>query len=92
MAVLSGGKASDKVCDTQLNEIILTVCQMYRVSNYMFKVLTAKQLTLKSGNMFEHMGISENIYEGVFEPSYKTTRADANYSDHIRRMGGEYSP
>ena len=35
--------------------------------------------------MFEQMEISESIYEGVVEHSYKnTTQADANYAGHIR--------
>ena len=35
--------------------------------------------------MFEHMYISESIYEGVVEPSYKkTNRAYANLSCRIR--------
>ena len=44
----------------------------------------------KAVNMFKHMEISESIYEGVVEPSYKKlTRADANRAGHIRQKRGE---
>ena len=40
--------------------------------------------------MFEHMEISESIYEGVVEPSYlKNTRADSNRAGHSRQNRGE---
>ena len=36
--------------------------------------------------MFEHMEITESIYEGVVEPSYKKpTRADAKRAYHRRQ-------
>ena len=44
----------------------------------------------KSVNMFERMEISESIYEGIVEPSYKkTTSADANRVGHSRENIGE---
>ena len=44
----------------------------------------------KSVNMFERMKITEYIYEGVVEPSYKRpTWADANRAGHIRQNRGE---
>ena len=40
--------------------------------------------------MFERVEISEYIYEGVVEPSYKKTiRADTNCADHSRQKRGE---
>ena len=40
--------------------------------------------------MFECMEISESIYEGVVEPSYKKlTRADSNRAGHCRKNRGE---
>ena len=42
--------------------------------------------------MFERMEISESIYKGVAEPSYKqTTREDSNRAVHIRHNKGEAS-
>ena len=39
--------------------------------------------------MFEHMDISESIYEGVVESSFKKpTRADANRAGHNRHKRG----
>ena len=38
-------------------------------------------------NIFESLEISENIYEGVLEPSYKkSTRKESNHSGHIRKV------
>ena len=43
----------------------------------------------KSANMFECMKVSESIYKGVVEPSYKKpTRADANRGGHSRQKRG----
>ena len=40
--------------------------------------------------MFERMEISESIYEGVVEPSYKkNTRSDANRAGHISNKIGK---
>ena len=40
--------------------------------------------------MFECMEISESIYEGLVEPSYKKpTMIDANRADHSRKNIGE---
>ena len=40
--------------------------------------------------MFERMEITESIYEGVVEPSYKKhTRADANCDGHSKQNRGE---
>ena len=42
--------------------------------------------------MFERMEISESIYKGVVEPSYKKpTQADANRAGHSRHKRGESS-
>ena len=42
--------------------------------------------------MFDHMGITETIYEGVVEPSLKkTTRADANHSVQRSQIRGVYT-
>ena len=51
----------------------------------MYKALIVSLLLLKFVNMFEGMEITESIYEGVVEPSYKTsTREDANRAGHSR--------
>ena len=40
--------------------------------------------------MFEHMEITEFVYEGVLEPSYKKpTQAGSNRVGHIRNKIGE---
>ena len=40
--------------------------------------------------MFECMEISETMYEGAEEPSYKkSTRVDSNSSSHNKQMRGE---
>ena len=40
--------------------------------------------------MFERMEISESIYEGVEEPSYRNpTQADANRAGHSRQKRGK---
>ena len=48
-------------------------------------------ITFKSDvNMFERIEISESIYEGVVEPSYKKPNsADTNRAGHNRKMIGE---
>ena len=50
-----------------------------------------ESITFKEAvNMFDCMEISESIYEGVVEPSYKKPpRADANRAGHIRKKRGE---
>ena len=41
--------------------------------------------------MFESMEISENIYEYIVEPSYKTNRLDGKRAGHRRKMREIYS-
>ena len=75
---------NDNIGVTEINEILLN-----SVPNIWYRrayVHTFK----KAVNMFEHMEISESIYECVVEPSYKkTNRADDNSVGHIRQNIGE---
>ena len=56
----------------------------------MCRILTESILLQNPVNMFEHMYISEYIYEVVVEPSYKqSTRKYATHDYHIRKKRGE---
>ena len=75
-----------KTCVTELNEILLN-CLPNSCSNQVYvQGFYCKSITLKkSSNMFERMEITESIYKGVVEPSYKKpTRSDANCAGHSK--------
>ena len=57
----------------------------------MYRALIVSILLLKKAvNMFVRMEISEYIYKGVVEPSYKKpTRSDVNRYGHSRHKRGE---
>ena len=63
---------TDKIGVTKLNEILLNSMpnrwskQAY-VQGFDLESITSKKVV----NMFEHREITESIYEGVVEPSYK---------------------
>ena len=52
-----------------LKYIFWTVCQIDGIRKCMLKVLIVKNCFLKYVNMFERMGIAENIYDVVVEES-----------------------
>ena len=67
-----GLSLSETIGVTELNENCLTVCLVFGASKGMCRVSTASLLLFKkSVNMFERMDISESVYEGAVEPSYK---------------------
>ena len=71
LAVLSGVKASDKICEMELNEIILSSFPNGNSNQAYVQGFDCDSITRKTVNMFERMEIAETIYEGVIEPSYK---------------------
>ena len=86
-----GATLNDNIGVTELNKTLLNIMPIIwsrqdYVQGFDYESITFK----KTVNMFEHMEISESIYEGIVEPSYKKpTRADANRSGHIRQKRGE---
>ena len=70
LAIFTGSKASNKIRETELNKIPLHSMpigwsrQVY-VQGFYFEAVVFKH----NINMFEHMEIFENFYEGNEEPS-----------------------
>ena len=91
LAFFPGSNLTDKIGVTDMNEILLNSMpnswskQAY-IKGFDWEFITFK----KAVNIFERMEISESIYEGVVELSYKKhSRKDANLSGHRRHKRGE---
>ena len=91
LASFTGATLNYRIGVTDLNEILHNSIpgscskQVY-VQGFECESITFK----KSVNMFEHMEISESIYEGVVEPYYKrNTRTDANRAGNSRQKRRE---
>ena len=65
LSVLPGAKASDKIFETELNEILLNSMPNIWIRQAYVQGFYCETITQKYGNIFEHMEISESIYEGV---------------------------
>ena len=91
MASFPGETLADKIGVTKLDEIILNSMSNSWSKQFYVKVFDYEYNSFKkSVNMFERMEISEYIYEGVVESSYKKpTREYAKRSGHIRNKRGE---
>ena len=91
LAVLPGSKASGKIYDTELNEIMLNSMPNSWIRKACVQGFYCESITLKKDvNMFERMEIVETIYEVTVEPSYKkSTRSDTNRASFSRKIGGE---
>ena len=64
-------KISDKICVTELNEILLNSMPNRWIKQSHVQVFDCGFINFKeSVNMFEFMEIEEYIYEVVVEPSY----------------------
>ena len=71
MTIFPGGKAGEKNGETEFNNILLKSMSNIWSKQASVQVFDFKTFTLKKYvNMFEHIEISETIYEGVIEPSY----------------------
>ena len=90
LSVLPGVKASDKICETQLNEILLSRIPNICIRQAYMQELDCETITLRAVNIFELMETSEYIYEVVLEPHYKKpAREYFNRTGHSRKMRGE---
>ena len=80
LASFSGATLSDKIGVTESNNILLNSMPNSWIKQAHVQGFDREHILLKKiVNMFELMDISEYIYEGVAEPSYKkTTREDSN--------------
>ena len=68
--VLPGEKISDKICVTELYEILLNSMPNIWSKQAYVQGFDYEYITFKSSvSMFEHMEIVESIYEGLVEPS-----------------------
>ena len=72
LASFPGEKLSNKIIMTDLNEILLnSMTNSWRKKAYVH-IFDCGYITFKKDvNMFKRMDISESIYKGVVEPSYK---------------------
>ena len=91
LASFPGETLTDKIGVTELNEIILNNMTNIWSKQAYLQGFDCEYITLQiSISMFERMDISESIYKGVVEPSYKkTTWADTNHGIHSRKKRGE---
>ena len=91
LPVLPEEKTSDLFFVLELNEMFLNSMpniwsKLAYVQGFYYKPINFKA----SANMFEFMEISESIYKGVVEPSYKkTTRVYNNRAGFSRKIRGE---
>ena len=69
LAAFPGAKESDKVGKTELNEIVLNGMPNGLRSKSYVQGFDCKFITKQSVNMFEHMEVTEFIYEGFVKPS-----------------------
>ena len=90
LSVFLGEKSSDKICEMQLNEILLNSVPNTWIRHSYVQWFDCETITLKELNMFERMEILEYIHEGVIEPCYKKNNIeDANHAGHSRKIRGE---
>ena len=78
-----------KIIETELNSFLFHsrpngLIRQAHVQGLDFESVTFQQYF----NMFEHMEISESIYEGIVETSYlkKVIIEESNYASHCRKM------
>ena len=71
LAAFPGAKESEKIGETDLNEILLNSMPNIWIRQAYVQGFDFESINLKYVNMFEHIEISEYIYEGVVEPYYK---------------------
>ena len=66
MSAIPGAKASDKIGDTEFNNLFLNIIPNLWSKQAYVQVFYCEYITFeKAVNMFEHMEIPETIYEGV---------------------------
>ena len=82
---------NDKISVTKLNEILLNSMPNIWSRQAYVQGFYCESITFKKAvNLFDRMEISESIYEGVLEFSYKQpTQVDANRAGHSRQKRGE---
>ena len=62
---------ADKFCVTELNDILSNIIpNIWSKQEYVQGFYCEPMYFNKAINMFERMGISENIFEGLVTPSY----------------------
>ena len=90
LASFPGATFTDKISVTELNEILLIGMHNNWSKKAYVKVFYCESITFKRAvNVFDHMVITESIYEGKVLPSYlKTTQANANCAGHSRHNRG----
>ena len=67
-----GAKTSEKIGDTELNEIVLNIMTNGWSKRAYVQGFDSGYITFKAyANMFERTEIAEYIYEDVVEPSFK---------------------
>ena len=71
MSAFLVSKASDKICETELNEFYWTPFQIAVSGKQMCRVWLLLHSYKKYVNMFERLEISEYIYESIVKPYYK---------------------
>ena len=81
---------NDNIGVTELKKVILNSMPNSWSRKAYAQGFDCEYITLKkSVHMFERIEISESIYEGVVEHSYKKpTRSDANRAGHRRQKRG----
>ena len=73
LAVLPGSKISDKSCVTEINEKKLNSILNSWINQSCVQRVDCESINFKADvNMFELVEISQSIYEGAVEISYKT--------------------
>ena len=90
LVYFTGANLTDNIVVTKLNEILLNSMPNSWSKQAYVQGFDCESITFKKSiNMFEHMEITESIYEGVVETSYKKlTRSDSNRASHIRHKRG----
>ena len=93
LALLPRTNISEKLGGTELNEILINSVPNILSKQAYVQIFDCELITLnKAVNMFEHMEISESIYEVVVEPSHKqSTRVYDNRVGYSRKKIGEAS-
>ena len=71
--VLSGEKASEIVCVTEPNEILLNITPNSQIKQAYFQVFDYESINfIAAVNIFERIETEESMYKDVVEPYYKT--------------------
>ena len=91
LASFPGATLTDKIGITELNEILLNIMPNSWYKHAYVQGFDSESITFrKAVNMFERMEITESIYEGVVELSYKKPpRAYSNRAGISRQKIGE---